>query len=91
VTARRTRTRDPDASYPPRRAPSCRKERWLKLIGVRIREAREAKGWSVFDLARAADVKSSWIANVERGHVPSTTTLYDLANALGVDARELLP
>lgn len=66
-------------------------ERFSAVVGGRIREARLGCGWSVFDLARHADVPASVIRSAEVGDAPSLRVLCQLAQAMGVDARELMP
>ena len=58
----------------------------------RIRELRKAKGWSVYDLANAIEVKSpGYISKIEaRGEIPSPKTIIKLAEALETDAENLL-
>lgn len=59
----------------------------LRLVGRRIRELREARGWAQVDLAAHIDdqVQRAMISDIEtaRRH-PSLRTLLRLADALGV-------
>lgn len=67
-------------------------KRWLALAGLRIREARNADGLSVFDLARKANVCANTLNLCERGaRPPALWLLYRVAKALGRDPSELLP
>lgn len=54
-------------------------------IGVSIREARKASGWTQHELAREADVSRPTIARVETGGNVSTGSLRKILNALGRD------
>lgn len=60
-------------------------------IGERIAAIRTAKGLSQADLARAAGLTRSAISQVESGMTksPSAENVFRIADALGVDAREL--
>ena len=60
-------------------------------IGRRIAELREAKGWTQSELAAKAGVTPSAINQIESGLTkrPSIETLFPIADALNVDAREL--
>lgn len=53
--------------------------------GARIRAAREARGWTQFDLGVAIDHRDSDISRWERGIVaPKISALVNIAAALGV-------
>lgn len=62
------------------------------VFGARLRQAREAKGWTQTQLGRAlgledANTAAPRISRYERGlHEPDLDTLYQLSAALGVDA-----
>lgn len=60
-------------------------------IGPRLREAREAKGWTQSDLARASGVNQATISYIESGqkHVNSGV-LVRIATSLGVSTDDLL-
>ena len=60
-------------------------------IGQRIAALREAKGWNQSELAKRAGVTASAINQIESGLTrrPSIETLFPIADALDVDAREL--
>ena len=52
-------------------------------LGVRLREGRERKGFTVRGLARYVGVSPSLVSQIERGRVmPSVGTLYAIANQL---------
>ena len=61
-------------------------------LGSRVRALRYARGLRRVDAARAADVTSTWLSRVERGHVPNPApdALLRLAAVLGVTVHELL-
>ena len=57
----------------------------------KVRELREAKGWTQDDLAEAAQLNRVTVAKYETGKIePKSKTLGKLATALGVDANYLL-
>ncbi len=61
-------------------------------IGRQVRRLREAKGWSQTRLAVEANMSVSGISMIENGHRNlSTVTLAKLAEALGVEVRDLFP
>jgi transcriptional regulator with XRE-family HTH domain len=62
----------------------------VKALGQRIRELRDAKGWSQERLAEAAYLDRSYLAGIERGlRNPSVRSLLKIANALKVQMRDL--
>lgn len=67
------------------------KDKFKKLLGQRIVELREKKGWSQADLARAAGKDRQAIEKLENGKVnPTAFSLLELAEAIGVPLAELL-
>jgi transcriptional regulator with XRE-family HTH domain len=62
---------------------------FYREVGLRIREAREAKGWRREDLALALGVGFKSVLNYETGKV-TLGRITRLAEALDVDARWLL-
>jgi transcriptional regulator with XRE-family HTH domain len=68
------------------------KERAIKQISARVREARKQAGLSQERLARRADMSREGIRRIDQGlTLPDLTTLEVLAYALGVPVVELLP
>jgi transcriptional regulator with XRE-family HTH domain len=62
----------------------------VKALGKRIRELRDAKGWSQERLAAAAYLDRSYLAGIESGaRNPSVRSLLKIANALKVQLRDL--
>src|SRR5260370_9527736 len=63
-----------------------------KALGVRGREAREAKGWSLRQLAATVGMAHSFIRGVERGRYRTAYTdkLTALARALDIPPEDLL-
>lgn len=60
-------------------------------FGARLRTYREAKGMSLRELARRANVSASLISQIETDKVkPSVNTLYAVVTELGVSVDELL-
>lgn len=56
-----------------------------KRIGQRIKDFRQAKGWSFTDLADASGIDRSRLCTMEHGkHSPNVDTLAAVAKALGV-------
>jgi transcriptional regulator with XRE-family HTH domain len=54
-------------------------------IGARVKQERQARGWTLDQLAGAASVSRRMVVNVEQGTVnPSVGTLLRLSDALGV-------
>ncbi|MDD2868295.1 XRE family transcriptional regulator [Neomegalonema sp.] len=60
-------------------------------LARRIRLEREARGWSLADLARASEVSKAAISKIERGEVsPTAGVLLRLATAFGLTLAGLL-
>lgn len=60
-------------------------------LGQRLRDAREARGMSLREMARRIDVSPSFVSQVERGKAnPSVGTLYALVSELGASLDELM-
>ncbi|MGP3534832.1 helix-turn-helix domain-containing protein [Microbacterium sp. RD1] len=60
-------------------------------LGSRLRQARQQRGLSLRSVAQALGVSASLVSQVEIGKTqPSVSTLYALANHLGVSLDELL-
>src|SRR5512140_2082835 len=58
-------------------------------VGVRLRELREARGTSMRQLATRSGLSANALSMIERGKAsPSVSTLYKLAEALGVPITE---
>ncbi|MBI1814051.1 MAG: helix-turn-helix transcriptional regulator [Deltaproteobacteria bacterium] len=61
-------------------------------LGERIRMLRKTRGWSQEKLAEKANHHWTYIAGLERGERnPTLRVLADIAKALDVPIRELLP
>jgi len=57
-----------------------------------VRQARQERGWSQEHLADAAGVDRSYMSGIERGvRNLSVVKLAQVARALGLPVRELLP
>jgi len=62
------------------------------MVGERVREIREQKGWLQRELAAAASLPERTVGRIERGEVDvRLSTLNKIAHALGVPIRDLLP
>ena len=63
----------------------------VKILGRNVRERRKARGLSQEELALEADMKRSYLSDLERGvRNPSVRAVGRLAKALGIRAAELL-
>jgi transcriptional regulator with XRE-family HTH domain len=63
----------------------------VELLGQNVRAARIARGMSQEQLAFEAEMKRSYVSDLERGtRNPSVRALGRLAKALGVEPPELL-
>jgi putative transcriptional regulator len=61
-----------------------------EALGNRLREAREAAGWTQAELAERIGVSRKTVNTVENGvFVPSTIVALKLAGALGCPVEEL--
>src|SRR4051794_23478409 len=61
-------------------------------VGKEIRRLRETRGWSQAKLAGASGMGTSGISQIETGaRNPSAATLSKIAEALGVEVRDLFP
>src|SRR5437867_2551122 len=76
----------------PRRTPDTTPSPLYKVIGGRIREARNDTGLSQDELAKAVRLTRTSITNLENGNqqVP-LHTLFDIARALGRPVHDLIP
>lgn len=63
----------------------------ISFLGQNLRKHREAQKLSMQDLANLADIEKSQIARIEIGQSdPRLSTIIIIANALGMDFKELL-
>ena len=61
-----------------------------RRVQDRVRELRRGGGWTIAELAEAADISVDALTRIESGErVPTLNTLVDLATALGVTVTEL--
>ncbi|RLU01177.1 helix-turn-helix domain-containing protein [Ketobacter sp.] len=68
------------------------KDQRLIAFGEKVRKVRKEKGLSQEALADLAGVDRSYMGHIERGEQNiSLTKIYQIADALGVPARVLLP
>lgn len=58
----------------------------MKTLADRLKDERDALGWSQPELARRSGVKQSFIGALEAGNQKSSSWLPELAHALKVDA-----
>jgi len=67
-------------------------QNWIKYVGYKIRELREAHGMTQVELANKSGLPQSHISRLEGlKHSPSRTTLEKIAKALEVNLSELDP
>lgn len=67
------------------------KDARLVAFGQKVREVRKSKGLSQEALADIAGVDRSYMGHIERGEKNITLTkIYQIAEALNIDASELL-
>ncbi len=60
-------------------------------LGIRLRQMREDKGWSLSQLAETAKISRSYLAQIESGEsIPTQAKIIQLANAFGALPSELL-
>jgi transcriptional regulator with XRE-family HTH domain len=67
----------------------------VATFGMRVRQLRHAKGWSLRDLAKKVGVGFTYLSRVENerlnfGDYPSDALIHRLADALDTDEGELL-
>lgn len=63
----------------------------LKYFGLNLQKIRKKKMLSYRELAQLCDVDHSQISKIEKGLISiQITTIYELANGLNVQAKELL-
>jgi len=63
----------------------------LRAFGARIRQFRQARGLTQVELAERAGVDRKTISRIENSRFsPSLINVYAIADALDVEARELL-
>lgn len=64
----------------------------MSTVGMGVKKARTAKGWTQQELAERADISLDWVRSVESGRSlnPRLTTLAQAAAALGVTAESLM-
>lgn len=63
----------------------------LRKFGLRVRQLREARGWSQEDLAEKADMHRTYVSGIERGtRNPTLTVLARIAGGFGMTLDELL-
>jgi len=64
--------------------------KFRKQLGKRIKQIRESKGLSREDVAFACEFSGSYMGMIERAEYDfKISKLYKIANALGVDIKEL--
>lgn len=70
---------------------NIKNDKAIKAFGRRIREIRLSQKLSQEELANLAEIPLSQVGRIERGEINTTlSSIYSLANALGVNAMKLL-
>lgn len=65
------------------------REKYLRLIGNKIRELRAEKNLSQFKLAELSDIHENYLGAIERAEKnPTVYTLYKITSALGINMEE---
>jgi transcriptional regulator with XRE-family HTH domain len=60
------------------------------ILGSNLRKFRGQREWSQMELAEKANISMNFLSEIERGNKwPSSETLQNLADSLGVEAYEL--
>lgn len=71
--------------------PAGERRQHMDQVGPRLRQAREARGFSLREMARRIGVSPSFVSQVETGKAsPSVGTLYSLVNELGLSLDEVM-
>lgn len=65
-------------------------ERHPVTLAARLREARDAKGWTQTELAERAGVSQQVIGKIERGKARQPRYILEIAGALGVSPAWLM-
>lgn len=62
-----------------------------KLVGDNCARLRKARGWSQEELAERSGFSQQYLSDLERGkRNPTIVTIYEIAQALGVDHVQLV-
>lgn len=68
-----------------------RDKKYLKAFGKRVKQLREAKGFSKSQLADEANLGRNQILKIEQGEINTTiSTLKALSEVLGIEPKDLL-
>jgi len=68
-----------------------RNERGIMTLATNIRKYRQERNLTIEELANLVDVDYSQIGRMERGIVnPNVSIIFDIAEALGINASQLL-
>lgn len=55
-----------------------------KKIGEKLKQLRDARGYSTREVGRRIDISNSYVSQIEKGKSPSLSTLQKLCNLYGV-------
>jgi len=64
----------------------------MERVGDKVRKFREARGWTIKELAERADLTPNGVSRIELHYrSPGADTVVKLADALGVEPGDLFP
>lgn len=58
-------------------------------IGEKLRKLRSQKGYSTREVGRRIGISNSYVSKIEKGQIPSLTTLEKLCDLYSVDIKEM--
>ena len=62
-----------------------------EALGIRLRQLRKAKGWSLLELSVRANVNHNYLCDLENGRRnPTLALLYRISEAFGITLSSLL-
>lgn len=62
-----------------------------EAFGLRLRQLRKAKGWSLLELSVRADVNHNYLSDIENGRRnPTLNVLHRLSSGFGISLSSLL-
>ena len=67
------------------------KEEFLKRMGQKIRDLRNDRAWTLYDMEALTDIDSGDLSNIESGHTNSRIyTIYKISRAFEISIDKLL-
>ena len=83
----------PKTTKKPQPGPNQRRRDGVlaEAIGARVQSARDARGWTNYDLSDATGLAPETLSRMARGHIePSASSIVKLCDALNVTSDHLL-